>query len=272
MDIQLYINELLAYWAPGIDFTSLSEEIKTKLNTFAKHKVELLFNFDEYFFPGATSGSSLQIGSVPEEPCLMDSYLEDSPVLPREESDSSLLSKKEACREIEEPHRLSESQRIKREIEERLNLLRALGITDNELAEIFKETFHISPIHVTRDGRLILTDYDNKEVEMGLIEKTLYLLFLRHPEGLYQKDLVDYSGELQDLYRKVNGGTITPRGMNGIGRLINPLDNSCDEKLSHIRKAFSSLFQPAIADTYSVTRGKGELRRIPLETTKIIWE
>ena len=51
-----------------------------------------------------------------------------------------------------------------------------------------KMTVEPSPLQVTDDARLILTDY-NMEVTMLPIDKVVYIFYLRHPEGVAIKML-----------------------------------------------------------------------------------
>ncbi len=57
-----------------------------------------------------------------------------------------------------------------------------------------------SPIVVNNDFKIILPDYDEVELKMSCIQKMLYMFFMRHPDGVRLKDLVDYAGELAAIY------------------------------------------------------------------------
>ncbi len=57
-----------------------------------------------------------------------------------------------------------------------------------------------SPIVVNNDFKIILPDYDEVELKMSCIQKMLYMFFMRHPEGVRLKDLVDHSRELAAIY------------------------------------------------------------------------
>lgn len=57
----------------------------------------------------------------------------------------------------------------------------------------------LSRLVVTEDYRFVLEDY-HKEVELQPVHKTVYLLFLAHPEGIEFKRLAEYREELMDEY------------------------------------------------------------------------
>ncbi len=66
----------------------------------------------------------------------------------------------------------------------------------------------ISRVHVTADGDIILTDFNNMKIEMAPVVKVIYLLFLRHPEGIVFSDLSNYEREALNLYRRFGNDDI----------------------------------------------------------------
>ena len=49
----------------------------------------------------------------------------------------------------------------------------------------------------------MLPDYNDMEIKMEPIVKAVYLLFLKHPEGIAFKCLPDYRQELAEIYTKL---------------------------------------------------------------------
>ena len=73
--------------------------------------------------------------------------------------------------------------------------LREKGASEEEIRELFDvEQRSLSRLLVTKDYRLFFGD-DKLEVKMRPICKAVYLLFLRHPEGIRFKELPDYREE-----------------------------------------------------------------------------
>ena len=62
--------------------------------------------------------------------------------------------------------------------------------------ELIKPTKELSRLLVTENYCITLPDYDNTEVRLEPIQKAIYLLFLRHAEGIRFKELPDYREEL----------------------------------------------------------------------------
>lgn len=89
------------------------------------------------------------------------------------------------------------------EVRFKVDLLRRKGISDVILSQIIFPKPPLSTLRITKDYRLFLSEYNNVEIHMTPIVKAVYFLFLRHPEGILFKELIDYRDELDMLYRSV---------------------------------------------------------------------
>ena len=69
--------------------------------------------------------------------------------------------------------------------------LQAIGMSNLEMLHVESARTRLSRLIITSDYRFVLADYGGCEVEMSPIHKALYMLFLRHPEGIEAKCLVD---------------------------------------------------------------------------------
>lgn len=117
-------------------------------------------------------------------------------------------------------------------------LLKLVGVPALQHLNIEAAKQRLSRLVVTKDYRILLPDY-NKEVELEPIHKALYILFLRHPEGIEFKRLQEHKAELITLYKCISNRTFTSRTESTIDRLVNPLDNSINEKCARIKAAFA---------------------------------
>ena len=134
-----------------------------------------------------------------------------------------------------------------------------------------KNAIKLSKLHITKDGTILLADYQ-KEVKMEPIVKAVYLLFLNHPEGIAFKYLPDYRKELTDLYQKIKPCGLTERAIRSIEDVTNPLLNSINEKCSRIRAAFLSEVDPSLLEQYIITGKGGEVKKILLSRDLVVWE
>ena len=130
----------------------------------------------------------------------------------------------------------------------------------------------VSRMVITRDYRILLTDYDNAEVSMEPLNKAVYLLFLQHPDGLAFKQLSDNREELTQIYQRLKLNGISERVQKSIDDITNPLSNSINEKCSRIRQAFIAVVGEELAPIYIIDGNPGEPKRIALSRTLVTWE
>ena len=142
-----------------------------------------------------------------------------------------------------------------------------LGFHDDKL----KHQVKFSRLTVTKDGAVMLTDY-NKEVRMEPLTKAVYLLFLKHPEGIAFKTLPDYRKELAELYNIIKPLGFNDRVIKSIEDVTNPTLNSINEKCSRIKAAFLAEVDASLVDHYYITGKSGEEKKITLPRDLVIWE
>jgi hypothetical protein len=132
-------------------------------------------------------------------------------------------------------------------------LLRAIGAPLLEELRIEAARAKLSRLVVTKDYRIILADYDNREVELTPVHKAVYLLFLAHPEGIEFKKLRDYRDELARYYMATARQMDKEAIMESVDMLVDPLNNSINEKCSRIKKVFLDMMDEYTASYYIIS-------------------
>ena len=158
------------------------------------------------------------------------------------------------------------------EIESRVEHLADKGIDEKILHQIVAKPEVVSRMVITRDYRIILPDYDDMEINMTPLVKAVYLLFLRHPEGIILKHLEDYRKELIEIYTGIKGLPLDEKMKQSVVDATNPLNNSINEKVARIREVFVTRFKESLATNYIVHGGKGKAKRIPLHREYVEWQ
>ena len=148
-------------------------------------------------------------------------------------------------------------------------LLKAISVPVLEQLRIEAARATLSPLLITKDFRFILPNYGNKEVMLSPIHKSLYMLFLNHPEGIEFKNLIDYREELLAIYNEVGNRVGPDKMVETVNRLNNPLDNAINEKCSRIKAAFSDLMDEYQADYYIIN---SHIKRHQSTSTKLWFE
>lgn len=171
-----------------------------------------------------------------------------------------------------------ETQCLLDEVKTKIDFLRSKGISQIILEQLVEQNVKLSRIVISKDYRIVLPDYNNIEIIMTPLVKAVYLLFLRHPEGILFKELVDYRQELSYIYNDIKGiktsnqQTVVQTYNDSIINVTDPLKNSINEKCTRIKEAFLIRFQETLAKEYFITGKKGEPKRITLPKDLIIWE
>lgn len=153
----------------------------------------------------------------------------------------------------------------------RVQKLRNKGLNEWTFRGLFKTKAQLSRLIITKDYRILLPDYNNIEVKMEPLVKAVYLLFLKHPEGILFKGLTDYREEMLDIYKKLKPMGLNKRTIQSIEDVTNPLLNSINEKCARIRSAFVKEFDESLAKNYFVTGERGEAKKIALPRDLVIW-
>lgn len=157
------------------------------------------------------------------------------------------------------------------EVKERILKLKEYGMSEKELVALIETEQPLMKLTVSRDYRLFLGE-QRVEVRMEPLVKAVYLLFLRHPEGIIFKSLPDYRQELTKLYSEVRPWGLTDRALQSIEDVTNPMLNSINEKCARIKKAFVGILGSEMAKQYYIKGNRGEPKSIALSRDLVVWE
>ena len=149
-------------------------------------------------------------------------------------------------------------------------LLEAMELLQDRLRKL--QPSFAERIRITRDYRIILPDRFDAEIRLRPVVKTVFLLFLRHPEGIRFANLKNYRNELMDLYAGISHRDEPEVLEQTIDRLIDPKTNSIHEKASKLAAALSKYFTEQQLPLYTLTGKAGESKHIPLDRNLVEWE
>lgn len=158
------------------------------------------------------------------------------------------------------------------EVKERIAKLRQRGISQYILEQLIHPDDRLSRLVITKDYKLLLPDYNDMEIKMEPLVKAVYLLFLKHPEGIMFKCLPDYREELAQIYVKLKPYGMSDRVIQSIEDVTNPILNSINEKCARIRGAFVGQFDDHMARHYYIDGLRGEAKKIDLPRNLVVWE
>ena len=157
------------------------------------------------------------------------------------------------------------------EVKEKVRMLKELGMSDGEIVSSLRISQSLKKLVISKNYRIFLGD-ERKEVHLEPLVKAVYLLFLKHPEGIVFKDLPDYRMELADIYNKVRPWGLNERAFQSIEDVTNPLLNSINEKCARIRNVFATILDSSVAEHYYIKGTRGKAKCISLPREMVVWE
>ncbi len=190
-----------------------------------------------------------------------------------EEYCESALPKRYIKRKKSEENFDSETMAMIEEWKAKTEQLKKVGVSEYLLSQWVYGEVKLSRLHISKDYRIFLTDYGNMEVDIMPLPKTLFFLYLRHPEGIRFKDLIDYYDELIEIYKAVKLGFYNiQEARESMKLLCDSTKNSASEKSFYVRKCFGDVFKEHIAKNYTIEGPQAETKRIALPRDLVTWD
>lgn len=128
-----------------------------------------------------------------------------------------------------------------------------------------------SKLRVDRDLKVILPAYNDIEIPLRPLQKALYFLFLRHPEGIRLSDIGNYRDELEDLYSLVIPNRDYELMQTSLDLLTDPMNTeSLRQQLSKIKRTVCArIISDDMAKNYYISGDRGKAYKIPLDRRKV---
>jgi hypothetical protein len=128
----------------------------------------------------------------------------------------------------------------------------------------------ISRIQIDKQNKILLP-YFKKEVELSHLTKSVYFLFLKHPEGIPLKELGNYRKELLTIYTTVSNQLDHDKMSKSIDDVVNVETKAIYTHLSRIKSAFYKIMDATHAKHYVVSGNGEEKRKVLFNTNAIDW-
>lgn len=151
--------------------------------------------------------------------------------------------------------------------------LAEMGVSEEVLKDLAHPHRQLSRICITKDYRIYLPEFNNIEVDLTPLPRAVFILFLKHPEGIVFKEIGDYFIELLHIYKIIMGSKFNEvRARASLSSLCDPIKNSLNEKCSRIREKFYEILSPDTAPMYCIAGVRCQPKRIRIPHTLINWD
>ena len=146
--------------------------------------------------------------------------------------------------------------------------LKSFGIEANTIIESAEPV----KLFIDRRYKIRMGAANGPVLQLRPLVKALFILFLKHPEGIILKQREVFRQELEEIYSIISPDTLVEDVKSRIDRLVNLQDNSFSEKASVLNARLEDLLPKGTADQYKIHGYNGHPRRIPLNPLMIVWE
>jgi hypothetical protein len=131
---------------------------------------------------------------------------------------------------------------------------------------------HLSRLLINKHYRIFLMDYDGVEILLHPLPKTIFILFLNHPEGIKFKELHKHRNEMLNLYNQLTNKSERKTIEAAIDSMLAPSNSSIIQKCARIREAFRKEVEVDIARYYEITGTNGYPKTIRISRDLVIRE
>jgi len=128
----------------------------------------------------------------------------------------------------------------------------------------------ISKIKIDKQNKILLP-YFKKEVELSHLTKSVYFLFLKHPEGINLKELENFKKELLTIYISVSNQLDHDKMIKSVEDVVNLETKAIYTHLSRIKSAFYKIMDASHANHYVISGNGEENRKVLFNTNAIDW-
>lgn len=128
-----------------------------------------------------------------------------------------------------------ETEAIIAEVRALLANLRARGIPDDQIDNLIGEPEE-GRIQMDKRGVISLPDYGDVQIYLNPMERTLYILLMRYPQGIPVDDLYLYYDELCGIYSKQTVFGDMDIVKDAVGALVDDYKTTLYTNVSRIKK------------------------------------
>ena len=127
-------------------------------------------------------------------------------------------------------------------------------------------------LYIDRKYHIRLDSPQGQEIPFRPLVRALFILFLKHPEGILLKQRILFREELEEIYEVIAPHVDAQDRRRRVKRLTDSEENALSENLSVLNATLDRILPLTQARDFKVQGYNGHARRIPLSPLKVHWE
>ena len=156
-------------------------------------------------------------------------------------------------------------------------LLSLVGKATSELEELGKDCLpdlesSVKNVYITSDYRLFLDPGLKIEMRLSPSLKAVFILFLKHPEGVLFKDLGRYREELGRYFREASPFKDHDREVEILDRILDPSTKRLGIISSKLAQELSCYLDESSLGEFLIRKSSARVKTIPLNRSHVIWD
>ena len=210
---------------------------------------------------------------------LKEHFTEDELPSPKPTRCESMITREVTPRlEDEERKELERIERGRKRALERIkqDIINYIAQYHDDPKDLMAELLHGkvivgSPGHllVNGDMKIVLPEYDEMEIEMPAMCRTLYILFMKQRKqgrgGIVLKNMDEYNEDIIGIYSMVKPGADHDRVVSSVANLCDPFSDSLNQAISRINRCVKNVItDKELVKQYMITGTRGEAYSINL--------
>ena len=143
---------------------------------------------------------------------------------------------------------------------------------DTSVRNVLNPPLEPVKLYISHNYTIHTQAQDGPELQLRPLVRALFILILKHPEGILRKRRDTFREELEQIYSIIAPETAPETISKRVGRLMNPEENAFSENVSSLNATLDRIFPQGAAGNYKIQGYNGYPRRIPLDPVLVEWE
>lgn len=127
-------------------------------------------------------------------------------------------------------------------------------------------------LYIDKNYRIRMGGPAGPQIPFRPLVRAVFILFLKHPEGILLKDRARCRKELDDIYQVIAPNVDAEDRRRRVRRLTDLEDNAFSENLSVLNATLDRIMPVSQVHNYKVQGNNGYPRRVPLSPLLVHWE